>query len=349
MDRGLLFLRSMKMLLALSLLAGCALPTTTHPDDDAGDGDHDSDDDVDPPPPPPPSIVASGTYQVRSQIDVTVETVLPEPAEEIVVTLRNFSVDPAHTLIDLAEQAGVPAVSELRAVLPDVLESKLEGWIDDEIAKVRINDVPVTEVAGSIAMLAQTALTQFELDSELQIEAGNATHRLTAIDLAPAGIASRTSFDIEISARTTATSRAGSLTLGDHGYGLAWGEYVWRALDTAIAAQYGAGIRETLGQAVNCPHIAQTVASKCVLGVCVGHAGLIEELCERGLDEVVERAHDKFAELRFDVLHFAAGSARLVDSSHDGIADALGDGVWTAEINAGFGLRPVPATFEAAR
>jgi hypothetical protein len=100
---------------------------------------------------------------------------------------------------------------------------------------------------------------------------------------------------------------------------------------------------------VNCPHVAETIAHKCVLGVCVGHADLLEELCEAGLDEVVGIAHDKIAELRFDALHFAAGRARLVDGTGDGIADALAGGVWTAEINAGFGLRPVPATFTATR
>lgn len=338
----------MKILLAFSLLAGCALPTTSHSDDGGDDGDQIPD--VPPTPTPqPPAIVASGAYQVRSQIDVTAEAILPEPAEQLVVTLRDFSTQPAHTLIDLADQAGVPAVSELRAVLPDALESRLEGWIDDEIAKVKINGVPVTEVAASAAALAATALTRFELDSELRLDAGHASHRLTGIDLTPAGIDSRVAFDIEISTAVTATSRAGSLSLGDHGFGLAYGEYVWRAFDAAIAAQYGSGLRATLGQAVNCPQIAQTIASKCVLGLCVGHADLVEELCERGLDEVVEMAHDKLADLRFDALHFAAGTARLVDSSHDGIADALTDGVWTAEINAGQGLRPVPATFEAAR
>src|SRR5689334_1789923 len=120
---------TMRILFACSLLTGCAF----HPASSDG-----GDDDVVPPSPPPPPIVvvASGAYQVRSLIDLTVEAVLPEPAEQLVVTLREFSERPAHTLIDLADEAGVPAVSELRTVLPDVLEGRLEGWIDDEIAKV---------------------------------------------------------------------------------------------------------------------------------------------------------------------------------------------------------------------
>jgi len=326
----------MKILFAFSLLAGCALPQTSDSDegDDAAHGS---------------SPVASGAYQVRSKIDVTVEAVLPAPAEELVITLHDFSVHPGHTLIDLADQAGVPAVSELRAVLPDVLESQLDGWIDGEIAKLRIDGVPVTQLAGQAAALAETALTQFELDSELQLDAGRATHRLTAIDFAPAGLDARLALETEISASTLTTSRAGQLSIGDHRFGLAYGEYIWRAADAEIAKQFGGGIRAALGSAIDCPHLAQTIANKCVLGVCVGHASQLDELCERGLDEVVGIAHDRIAELRFDALHIAAGSARLVDTSGDGIADALANGVWTAEINAGFGLRHAPATFTATR
>jgi len=326
----------MKILIACSLLAGCALPTTT----DADDGS---------PGTSPAPIVATGVYQVRSKIDVTVEAVLPAPAEELVVTLRDFSVHPGHTLVDLADQAGVPAVAELRALLPDVLESRLDGWLDDEIAKLQLDGVPVTQLAARSAAVAEAALTRFELDSELELDGGRATHRLTALDFSPAGLDARLAFDVDLSAPVSATSRAGVLAIGDHRFGLAYGEYIWRATDAALAQQFGSGIRVALGSAVNCPQLAQTIANKCVLGVCVGHASQLTELCEAGLDEVVGIAHDQIADLRFDVLHFATGSARLSDTSGDGIADSLTNGVWTTEINAGFGLRHVPATFTASR
>jgi hypothetical protein len=53
--------------------------------------------------------------------------------------------------------------------------------------------------------------------------------------------------------------------------------------------------------------------------------------------------------MKFDAIHFAAGSATLVDTNGDSIAERLDAGVWTAEINAGLGLRHVPATFTAAQ
>lgn len=339
----MLYLRPMRLVLPL-LLVGCFNSNLPDPDAEQ-DGDGLA--------PSPRVAVAQGAYQVRSEIQLTIEAFLPEPAENLVVTLRDLSTNPAHTLITLAGDAGVPAVSELRAVLPDAIEGRLEGWIDDEIANVEIHGVPVTTLAATAAALAETTLSQVALESELTIENGVATHRLTALDFAPAGIDA--AFDLDgifadaVSARATASSRNGSLAIGDHLLSLAYGAYAWRAFEAAVTSSYGAGVRETLGAAVDCPRVAATVANKCVLGVCVGHRAQLAELCERGLDEVVVRANAKVTALRLDALQFATGTAQLVDSTHDGIADELAGGVWTARINAGLGLRPVPATFTGAR
>lgn len=295
---------------------------------------------------PPTYPSATGTYKVDSRIDITVEALLPQSIEDMVVTARDFSVNPAETLFDLAEDAGVPAVGTIREYLPDYLENKIEGWMNDEINKLTINGVPVTQVAASFVALAETSLTNVSLKSELTIASGTATHELTVLDLSPTGLDHQ--FDLgalpgdAIVQTTTAKSDKGTLTLGEQTFGLAYGEYAWQAIEAACTAEYGQGIRATLGTAVNCPSIASTVAGKCVWGVCVGHAAELTAICERGLDEVVERVHDKFAATRFDAIHFTTGTATVSSTGLTG-------GVWTAEINAGMGLRPVPATFTATR
>ncbi len=300
------------------------------------------------PGPVPPSPVARGPYQVASSVDITVELLLPEPAANLVSTLRDFQGAPARTLFDLAEDAGVPAVGTIRDALPAVLESKLEGWIDAEIAKMTLDGVPVTQLAGNLVAYAETALTQVRIDSRLAIEGTTATHTLAALDLAPAGLDARFElggFPREIvGATTTVSSSEGTLALGAHGYSIAYGAYAWKALEAKFTADHGAGIRATLGKAVDCPRIAARVASTCVWGACVGHAAELTSICERGLDEVDERAHAKLATFRFDALRFEGGTATI---RADG--DALTDGVWTAKINAGQGLRHAPATFSAAR
>lgn len=309
---------------------------------------------VDPPHPPAPAeAIARGAYQVRSVFDVTAAAVLPEPEYELVATLRDFSTAPAHTLIGLADDAGVPAVSELRAALPDVLESRLEGWIDDQIAAAAIDGVPVTELAAQLAALGEIALTRFAIDSALTVDGAAATHRLARLDFAPAGLdASLSLADLPAgigTASATAARTGGALVLGDHRFGLAFGEYVWQALDSVALARHGAGVRGLLGAAVDCPALADAVANHCVLGVCVGGRDLLVELCERGLDEVVGLAQRRIAEVRFDAIRLAAGTTRLADPDGAGIATRLAGGVWTAQIDAGQGLRPVPATFIGAR
>lgn len=324
------------------LLTGCvAIP-------DGLDHDSSSSD-----PTTPPSPIALGTYHVHSNIDLTVEALLPEPAADTVVTLRSFSTDPGATLLDLAADAGVPAVQEIRDALPSYVESELEGWIDGEIAKLTIDGTPITQVAGDIAALAETALTQFSLDSELSVAGAAAQHDLAMLDLRPAGFDVTFSLDdlpAEIvSATTTCSSSRTTFSIGDHGYSLPYGEYVWRAMNATMVAQHGVDLRGALGAAVDCPSLAQRIAAKCVWSYCVGHEAALTEICEAGLDEVVDRAHAKLAEMKFDAIHFAAGSATLVDTNGDHVAERLDAGVWTAEINAGLGLRHVPATFTAVQ
>lgn len=327
----------MKVALAF-LLTGCvAMPMPGG--DDVGSTGGDSTD----PTPPPPKPIATGAYAVHSTIDLTPELVLPEPAEMVVLTLRQFSTNPADALLDLADEAGVPAVAEIRDDLPDYVEDKLEGWINGEIAKVMINGTPITQVAGSIAGLAETQLSTLELDSQLDIDAN--THTLTHVNL-PAFDAA---FDLTVSQSATCSSQEGALSIGDHMYGLAYGEYIWTAMNDKMVADYGYDLRGALGAAVSCAPLARTIANKCVWGYCVGHEAQLNEICEAGLDEAVERVHEKLTEMRFDALHFIEGTATLVDANKDGVAESLASGTWDAELNAGQGLRHVPATFIGER
>lgn len=327
-----------------SLVTGCVIQDGGRPGwgDDGDDGDPSP---TNPTTPPPPAPKADGTYEVRSSYDVTVNAVLPEPAYEIVGTLHDFSTAPAHTLLDLAEQAGVPAVGTIRDALPSSLETRLEGWIDDQIEAIEIGGVSITQIAGDIAGLAESVLTSFSIDSELRVEGTTATHRLTNIDFSGTAL-SLGNLPATVTTQTTSAKlESTKLVIGEHTYGLPYGEYAWQAMEAKMVSTYGAGPRAYLGSIVNCPAIANAVASKCVLGVCVGHKTELQAICERGLDEVVAVAQRKVSAQRFDALRHVSGTATLVDANHDGQADRLDDGVWNAQIDATQGLRSVPATF----
>lgn len=305
-----------------------------------------------------PRPVERGAYQLQTTVDFTVEAILPAQVEAAVVTLRSFSTDPAHALLDLAEQRGVPAVGTIRDALPGVLEDKLEGWINDEIEKVKLAGKPITEYAGEIAMLAEIALTQFAVESELAIERRHhravATHRLIALDLRPTGLDLRVPIeglagDILTQTPSLDVAAAGALSIGEQRFGLPYGEFAWRGVEAASTAAFGGGVRASLGAALDCAELAGRIADRCVLGVCVGHATELRTICELGLDAVVDFAHEKFAAMRLDVLHFASGAARLVDDDGDGVGDRIVDGKWDAELDLGLGLRRAPAVFLGSR
>jgi hypothetical protein len=334
----------MKRLVAACLLAACGTSGST------GDGSE-----LGTPENPLPQPAEKGPYQVTTSIDLTVEAVLPPQAELVVQTLRDFSNNPAHTLIDLAAQEGVPAVGTLYDALPNVLTDKLEGWINEEVEKVQIGGQPITVWAGNFAGLADTAFSQFAVDSTLAVDGDTATHVLTGLDFTPTGVInvkipiSGLASDILTQHPSITVLEGGGFGVGDQAFGLLFGEYAWDAVNAACTAQLGGDIRTVLGNAVNCASIAHSIAGKCVLGVCVGHEQQLDEICEGGLDAVVNTMHDRFAQLNIEALHYASGQARLVDDDGDGVADRIVDGSWDAQMNLGLGLRHTPATFTGTR
>ncbi len=302
-----------------------------------------------------PVPAKTGPYSLVNKVDFTVEAILPAQIELVVTTLRELETNPAHALITIADRAGVPAVGALYGAIPGVLKDRLEGWINDEIAKVTIAGVPVTRYCGEIAALAETALTDFAVESELLIDGETAAHRLTALDLRPTGLVDLRipigglAGDILTQTPDIDVAEGGSLSIGEQHFGLNYGEYAWQGIEAASTALFGGTVRETLGKAINCPALANTIASKCVLGVCVGHKTELTSICNGGLDAAVDLVHDRLAELRLEAFHLASGTARLVDLDGDGIGDQIVDGTWQAELNIGLGLRKAPATFTGER
>lgn len=330
-------------ILASLLAAGCGVS----PADGTG-----SDDPVGTPENPVPS--KEGPYAVRNTVDFTAEALLPKPAEVVVATLREFSTNPGGALVAAADAAGVPALATLYGALPGPLKDRFEGWINDFVAKVKINGKPIQDYAGDIAMLAEFALTQFAVTSELDLRAATANHKLTGIDLNPAGIdvvvpIGGLAGDILTQDPGTHVAEGGFVTIDEQHFGLMYGEYAWQGIEAASTQLFGQGVRATLGKAVNCQALAANIADKCVLGVCVGHQSLIESICDGGLDTVVNLAHNAMAANKLEAMHLISGTVRLVDEDGDGVGDKLVDGNWEAEINFGLGLRHAPATFEGER
>ena len=338
-------MRTKAIVASLALVAACG----TTPSDGADDGVND-----DGGTPENPVPYKSGPYKVQTSVDFTIEAVLPPQIETAVQLLRLFSTNPARAIFDLAEMKGVPAVGVIRDVLPGVLEDKIEGWINDEIAKLRIGGKPITAYAGQVAALAEIALSEFTVESELAIDGTKTIHTLTALDLRPTGIDFRLPIgglagDILTQNPTLAVSEGGTIGFSEQHFGLNYGEYAWQGMEYASTQLFGQGIRATLGKAINCAALANTISDKCVLNVCVGHETELKSICNGGLDALVDFSHDRLAAMRLEVFRLASGNARLVDDDGDGYGDQIVDGVWQSEMNLGLGLRKAPATFVGAR
>jgi hypothetical protein len=339
--------------LALSLFAACGT--------DPGDGDGAGGDDgggygsgLGTPENPVPQSAEKGSYQVRTMMDFTVEAVLPPQAELVVVTLRAFGENPARTLITVADRYGVSALEDLYNVLPGALRDRFEGWINDEIAKFKIAGKTVPQYSAQVAKLAETALTKFAIDSDWAITPTSTTHTLTGIDLSPAGInvsvaISGLASDILTQHPTVTVGTGGALGISEQHFGLLIGEYLWQGVNAGVDQVFGDDIRTSIGKAVNCSTIAANIADKCVLGVCVGHESMIEEICTNSLDAMVEEIHDRFAALNMEAFHMISGEAKLVDDDADGVGDRIIDGRWDSELNIGLGLRKAPSVFSATR
>lgn len=324
------------------------------------------------PPPPPSELDAAGTYALTSAVDVPPTVLASQPVADFLDLLRDLRTDPAAALFKVLDDAGVPLAAQLGAAVPSVVRGQLNDAINDYLLGRIANDGELDRVIA----LSERAFLSFTLSSTLGVPAAaqatstsdvRGTHAIDGVIFqVPGGVpvpvprqvlATVSPLPGALDAKppvAVAGAQAGAgeatLLLGDHAFGLAYGEILFAALD---GQPNGPSLRQRLGTAFDCPGLGSSVANRCVLGVCIGHAGDIAAVCEAGLDEVVARVHDRLAEANFEALHFADGEARLWDrlttEVADGLVDRIDGGVWTATIDAGMGPRASRATFTGQR
>lgn len=356
--------------LALALVLGSATVTacaTDVPDPHLPDGDEPyataavgaGDDTLAPGGSTASPLVTDGVYRLESSLTVQAAALLPGPAYDAVETLQGLRDAPAETLFDLAEAAGVPAVDTVRAALPDSLESRLMGWIDDEIRAITTGDGTLAQVLDQVLDAAFTPVGEVRLGSTLTLDdaGGLAVHRLDTVgvdlvdrtfvfDVAPLAAVGA---ELEPAVTATVDREAGTLALGAHRFGLPYGRLAWRTLEALVQDRYGRDLRGVLGAQVSCPAIAASVADRCVLGVCVGHQTELTAICEAGLDRAVSELRARVEAAAIEPIALDAAAATFADGAPaDGRASTV-DGTWIARLDLGQGLRAAPATFTGTR
>src|SRR5262245_25144910 len=120
---------------------------------------------ADPAPTPlPPEAAArvTGNYGLTTTLDLPATLLAPPPPADAFGTVVGLRWDPARTIFDLAEEAGVPHAQTLHQALPDILQSRLDGWISGFVAHALFEGHPVN---GELdALIAAGARLQVQVD-----------------------------------------------------------------------------------------------------------------------------------------------------------------------------------------
>jgi hypothetical protein len=318
----------------------------------------------------PAQIDASGSYRLSSRVDIPPTVLATQSIVDTLALLRQLKTDPASAFFGVLDQAGVPMANDLYGVLPDVLKSPLKDAINDYVAG-KSGGAAGKEIDRILAF-SQSAFAHFTLATSLAVPAeaglgsavGSHVINALALGLPEAGtVALPKSVLAALSpagtldaaptvAVTAAAAGAGdaSLSVGDHAFGLAYGELVFAVLDGYAT---GVPLRQRLGDLFDCNGMGAAVANRCVLGLCIGHAGDVTQLCERGLDVAIDQIHDQLAGLNFKAIRFASGHGAMWDQNasepKDGLVSRIDGGVWNASIDVGTGPRECAGAFTGQR
>jgi len=263
--------------------------------------------------------------------------------DRAVANVRAFSENPGRALL------ARPGGAELLAAVPSAVRNSVEGYINTELDKLRIASKTLRVYAGDLSRFAQDVLGEVVIDSSLSISAEGAVHSLVDLSFTPGDIdvivpIGGLAADALVQRPTADVAAAGALALGEHRFGLGFGAHAWQAINLASMQRYGADV-SIFTSVVNCGALAQVVAAKCVSGTCVGHAQDIAAICTNGLAGTIGELGMQLASVKLSAMRFVHGSARLVDSTGDGIADRIVDGSWDAQTDVGAGPVAATATF----
>ena len=286
-------------------------------------------------------VPADGTYAAQTRVQLAHD--MPQVTMAI-ANLTAFSQAGGRTLL---ARAGSPAWV---SALPSTLRAGLEGYIDAELDKVKVGTRTLRQVAGELATISQTVMTTFTLESSLSITPTSVVHSLMDLNFTPSNLdivipVGGLNADDILQHPVASVGIGGALTIGEQRFALAFGNHAWQAINLASSNLYSGDVSVLTG--VDCSAVSRAVAAKCVSGACVGHASELETVCKSGLTSLVGDLRSQVTPIEIGDVHLVSGTARLVDDGHDGVADRIVDGRWTAETDVGQGAHAATATFVA--
>ncbi len=325
-------------------------------------------------PPPAPAhdpVALTGTYQVTSQFQVPATVAAPGPLGDSLRLLHELSTNPGGALLDMAEMAGVPALGELRAILPQSLQDQLEGWMNGYLETASVNGQSPHDQIVALDDQVRSVLLDWDLSSTLDLPvSAPGTHAPVALVFTAGGHAVVVPVDVTapvtagtgVTATITWPPGGGSPTvaIGEHAMGIPFGHYALTAIDTITETEFGTpGIAPVLDSIVGCAGMAASVAAQCIgpsyARICVGHETELTEICEGGVAEAAAQLEERILGIDYQAIHFSSGTATaegvaVDEGASTATAIVLSNGTWTSTIDlAQGGTEDATATFTATR
>jgi hypothetical protein len=288
-------------------------------------------------------------YDVTSRIDVTGDAIPPE-VHDATAGMTAFSSNPAHALLAAADPT---MVQDLKTQIGSTLAGQLEGWMNTEIDKAKVATKTMRQFATDVVSITESTLTHFYLPSTLSMTPAKTTHVLAGINFRPLALdivvpVGGLTADVLTQHPTLSVAEGGAFTLGDQKFGLAFGDHAWSGITLATTTLYGSGVQGTLSTGVNCDTVAHAVAARCYSSSCVGHESQLRAVCASGVAGLSGTLNQKVIAFHLEVFRFMSGTATMVDTNGDGLADRIDNGTWSTQIKL-VTLREATAMFTAKK
>ncbi len=336
-----------------SIATGCAADA---PSDEGGPSDSNDATDPSDPDAPDRDLDATGTYRVRSQLDLAASA--PGQVGAVVnaiIDATDDGDDPTSWILDqvINSMGNGTFKSFLQQAKPFVA-----GYLNDRLLDFAPDFVTtMVQVGDDFGQIAK----KFGLNETLQVAGNGSVHTVLGAHFKIDNIESDHAFaDYGVANNVTegvsvAVDQQGKLNIGEHTVSVAYGAVLRIGLDAAVIPLVDSSA-ENLGDLfsnlVDCnqvgEYIRQAIASYFGYG---GAASLYATACVAGLDLGANEIYDQIADIDGTALELGiSGQARGIDSNNDGNVDKIQTGAWVG--NVSYAGTPAPlssATFFGER
>jgi len=297
-------------------------------------------------------LTAQGQYAVQSDFDIA--TNMPGTAGDVVNGFIQATDDPddptKYVLDQLINQ--LPS-GTLKSVVQGA-ESFVAGYLNDRLLDVAPDFVTrILDVGDKFGQVAR----HFGLLETLDIGAnGQATVTVTGVHFKvdteelDFALHDYSLPDVKVTGVGVHLDSTGKLTIDSHKLPLSYGKLLRLAVDNVIIPMVdpaAVDLSDVLHDAVDCTNVGQYVYD----AIGIGSPSTYETACTAGLSFAASAIYAQIDKIDGSAFEFdVAGTAKAVDTNHDGKADKIQTGKWTGTLT--YAGTPAPlstATFLGAR